>query len=244
MNIIRFKLFACIGVLTLTTLGCGGNNNNVNDQKKIRVGGEGKIRVMPDQVILTISAGFTKPRMQDAVRETQGTVDSVIGILASFGNKDQDIKTSSISANKDYDYIGSKYTFVGYKAEQTIDFTLNDLRNFTALTAKLLETKISSISNIQFSHSKADSLFREADLIAYDDALKSAQKLAHRADVKLGKLLLLSNDFSSTLGNGSAGYSSGDRIETYNKGFGGQGFKVAPEVIEFKRNITTEFAID
>ncbi|MCX6210791.1 MAG: SIMPL domain-containing protein [Bacteroidetes bacterium] len=208
--------------------------------KKIRVSGEGKVRVMPNQVTLTLDVSFTQPRMVDAVRKTQETVDSVILILEKFGKKDLDIKTSSISANKDYEYTGNTNKFMGYQAQQTIDFVLNDISKFTELTGKLLETKINSISHIQFSHSKADSLFREADLLAYDDALKSANKLTTRASVKLGKLLFLSNDNST---NDNDGYYSGDRINTYNKGYGGRGFKISPEVIEFKRNITTEFEI-
>lgn len=206
----------------------------------IRVSGEGKIRVMPDQVILTITISFTQPRMVDAVRLTQQTVDSVQLILEKYGNKNQDIKTSSISANKAYQYVGNRDKFVGYQAQQTIDFVLNDISKFTDVTGKLLETKINSISQIQFNHSKSDSLFREADLLAYDDALKSANKLSARANVKLGKLVFMSNDNSNP---NDAGYSSFDRIETYNKGYGGRGFKISPEVIEFRRTIKTEYAI-
>ncbi|HEX8334894.1 MAG TPA: SIMPL domain-containing protein [Segetibacter sp.] len=208
--------------------------------KKIRVSGEGKIRVMPNLVILTINVAFTRPRMVEAVGQTQETVDSVLLILEKFGRKNFDIKTSSISANKAYEYVGNSNKFTGYKAEQTIDFVLNDLTKFTELTGKLLETKINSIAQIQFNHSKADSLLREADLLAYDDALKSANKLTSRANIKLGKLLFISNDLSNTE---SEGYSTGESLNTYNKGYGGRGFKISPEVIEFKRNITTEFEI-
>ena len=214
--------------------------SNVDKPRKIRVSGEGKIRVMPNLVILTINVSFTKPRMVDAVRQTQETVDSVLLILEKFGKKNFDIKTSSISANKAYEYVGNKNVFVGYQTQQTIDFVLNDISKFTEVTGKLLETKINSISQIQFSHSKADSLFREADLLAYDDALKSANKLTTRANVKLGKLLFISNDNSN---NNNEGYSTGEGINTYSKAYGGRGFKISPEVIEFKRNITTEFQI-
>lgn len=224
-------------LLFLTFLISCSNNDK---PKKIRVSGEGKIRVMPNLVILTINVTFTKPRMVDAVRQTQETVDSVLYILEKFGKKDFDIKTSSISANKDYEYVGNSNKFIGYQAQQTIDFVLNDISKFTDLTGKLLETKINSISQIQFSHSKADSLLREADLLAYDDALKSANKLTTRANVKLGKLLFVSNDNSNS---DNESYSSGERINTYNKGYGGRGFKISPEVIEFKRSITTEYEI-
>lgn len=210
-------------------------------ENRIRVSGEGKIRIMPDQVTLTINTAFTKPRMVDAVRETQATVDTVIALLQKYGNKKEDIKTSSVSANKDYQYIGNTNKFIGYQAQQTIDFVLHDLSKFTELTGKLLETKISGIGSISFDHSKADSILREADLIAYDDALKSAKKLASRADVEIGKLLFLSNDGSAS--NQSTQFRTGMALETFSKGYGGEGFKVAPEVLEFKRTIYTEFEI-
>jgi uncharacterized protein YggE len=216
--------------------------NSTDRQKKIRVSGEGKVRIMPNLVILTIEIAFIKPRMADAVKQTQQTVDSVMMILEQFGRKDIDIKTSSISANKQYDYIGNKQVFAGFNAEQSIDFVLNDIQKFTELTGKLLETKINSISDIQFGHSKADSLFREADLLAYDDALKSATKLSNRANVRLGKLVYISNSDSGS-GSDDQQYTPGNRINTYSKAYGGRGFKISPEVLEFKRNIISEYEI-
>ncbi|MGJ1435512.1 SIMPL domain-containing protein [Sphingobacterium multivorum] len=228
----------CLSSIILIS-SCGSVSKE--SENRIRVSGEGKIRIMPDQVTLTINTTFTKPRMVDAVRETQATVDTVIALLKKYGHQKEDIKTSSVSANKDYQYIGNTNKFIGYQAQQTIDFVLHDLSKFTELTGKLLETKISGIGSISFDHSKADSILREADLIAYDDALKSAKKLASRADVKIGKLLFLSNDGSAS--NESTQYRTGMALETFNKGYGGEGFKIAPEVLEFKRTIFTEFEI-
>lgn len=210
--------------------------------ESIKVSGEGKIRVKPNLVILTIKVSFTQPRMADAVKWTQGTVDTVVQILQGFGSLETHIKTSSISANKEYNYNARIPTFTGYKAEQSIDFVLNDIQKFTVLTGRLLETKINSISGIQFGHSKADSLFREADLLAYDDALKSANKLCTRAGIHLWKLIFLSNaDMGSTPDDG--GYHMGQEINTYSKAYGGSGFKISPEVLEFKRKVISEYQI-
>lgn len=214
---------------------------NELDKKSIKVSGEGKIRAKPDRVTLTLNVSFTQPRMADAVMMTQQTVDSVLMTLSAYGNPESDIKTSSISANKQYVYENGKEKFQGYQASQSIDFVLNDIRKFTELTGKILESKISSISNLQFGHSKADSLFREADLLAYDDALQSANKLCKRANVSLGKVLYISN---TSIDADNDGYSSGERINTFAKGYGGRGFKIAPEVLEFKRIIISEYEIN
>ena len=227
--------------LFIAFLLCGCYAADKPKEKLIRVTGEGKLRVKPDLVILTINISFTKPAMADAVKLTQSTVDSVINILSSFGTND-DIKTSSISANKEYNYNGRNPVFTGYSAQQSIDFVLNDINQFTKLTGKLLETRINSIGEIQFGHSKADSLFREADLLAYDDAFKSAKKLCDRADVKLGDIVFLSNTELS--GDDSPeSYSAGQGINTFSKAYGGRGFKIAPEVLEFRRNIISAYLI-
>lgn len=217
--------------------------SSADKPKTIRVAGEGKVRIMPDRVILTIDISFVKPRMADAVKETQQTVDSVINILQQFGKMNIDIKTSSISANKHYEYMNNRNVFTGYEAEQSVDFVLNDIQRFTELTGRLLETKINSISQIQFGHSKADSLFREADLLAYDDAFKSASKLCERASVKLGKLCFITNTEEPGMTGQEGVYRPGSGINTYNKAFGGSGFKVSPEVLEFKRMIISEYEI-
>lgn len=222
----------------LASFPCG---NNEHEREAIKVIGEGKIRVKPNLVILTLNVSFTQPRMVDAVRQTQVTVDSVVAILEKYGNNETDIKTSSISANKEYNYDGRKPVFTGFQASQSIDFVLNNIEKFTELTGKLLETKINSISELQFGHSNADSLFREADLLAYDDALKSANKLCTRANAKLGKLVYLTN--SEETRDNNERYSSGESINTYSKAYGGRGFKISPEVLEFKRVVTAKYTI-
>jgi uncharacterized protein YggE len=239
----KHALMKYILLLTCAFL-CSCTSKESGPHEKIRVTGEGKVRAKPYQVMLTLNVSFTRPRMAEAVSTTQQTVDSVVNILLKYSSNDSDLKTSSISANKEYTYNGRNNVFAGYQAAQSIDFTLNNISKFTELTGKLLETKISSISQIRFGHSKADSLFREADLLAYDDALKSAQKLCKRADVSLGRLTFMSNANGGSPREEMDGYAVAQEVQTYSKAFGGNGFKVSPEVMEFRRNIISEYEIE
>ncbi len=206
----------------------------------IKVSGEGKIRVKPDLINLTINIHFVQPRMADAVRLSQQTADSVVAILKQFAQPD-DIKTSYISADKEFGYVRQRNVFLGYKAEQSVDFVLRDLNRFTDLTARLLTTRIEGISEVQFGHSKADSILREADLMAYDDAHKSANKLCERAGVKLGSLVYLTN--TGEVESGVEEYSNRGDIHTLNKAYGGEGFKISPEILVFTRKVISEYNI-
>ena len=227
-------------ILVIFSASCATPNNK---PETVRVVGEGKVRIKPNQVILTIDVSFTQPRMVDAVRLTQSTIDSVVSILNQYSKSENDLKTSSISANKQYEYNGRSNVFIGYNAQQSVDFVLNDINQFTQLTARLLETKINSIRQIQFTHSKSDSLFREADLLAYDDAHRSAKKLCERAERSLGKLIFMTNDKVKNYYDENNSTYSDAAINTYAKGYGGQGFKISPEVLEFKRTVTSEYLI-
>jgi hypothetical protein len=215
-------------------------NQSQKSLSTIKVAGEGKIRIKPDLINLTIDINFVQPRMADAVRLSQQTADTVVAILMQFATHN-DIKTSNISANKEYNYDRNRPVFIGYVAQQSIDFVLRDISRFTDLTAKLLATKINAISQVQFGHSKADSLLREADLLAYDDAQKSAQKLCERANVKLGKLVFLTNTGDSE--TDETGNTNLGDIRTMNKSYGGNGFKVSPEVLVFSRQVISEYNI-
>ena len=59
----------------------------------------------------------------------------------------------------------------------------------------------------------------------------------------LGKLSFASNVSGSYSDNANR-YSSNDEIRTYAKGYGGSGFKISPEVMEFKRTIVSEYEIE
>ena len=229
------SLIAALSVFLL--LSC---NQSQKNSATIKVSGEGKIRIKPDLINLTINIEFVQPRMADAVRLSQQTADTVVAILTQFAGQN-DIKTSNISANKEYDYNRGRNVFLGYKAEQSIDFVLRDISRFTDLTAKLLTTKINAIARVEFGHSKSDSLLREADLLAYDDAQKSAHKLCERANVKLGNLVYLTNTGEAEADESM--YSNMGNINTFNKSYGGAGFKVSPEVLVFSRKVISEYNI-
>jgi uncharacterized protein YggE len=156
-----------------------------------------------------------------------------------------DIKTSSISANKDYDYERDRSVFKGYQASQAVDITLKDISRFEKFTEEILATRISRIENLTFSNSKADSIMREVDLLAIDDARTSAGKICERTGVKLGKILDISNygppdedeqEWSSFRRRASIGL--------YGKGIGGRGFQVSPEILVYSKTAFITYEIE
>lgn len=100
----------------------------------------------------------------------------------------------------------------------------------------MLATKISKIENIRYNHTKADSILREVNLMALDDARMTAEKMCGKMKASLAEIVYLSNYNNNRRSEGSGMHYSGQDYEMnlYNKSFGGNGFKMTAEILEFE----------
>jgi len=94
-------------------------------------------------------------------------------------------------------FSGNKTLFLSLAAtkDNSTDFG-TDTRNINqleAFTEELLATKINSIGNVRYNHSKADSLLRVVNLEALSDAKLTAEKMCDQMQVTLGKAIYFSN---------------------------------------------------
>jgi uncharacterized protein len=225
---------------------CQSPDKPAAGRRTINVVGIGKAKTLPDQVEITIKAEFTRPAMRDAVKETQNTMDEVLLVARKYVKESFDIKTSSISANKDYDYDNrGKPIFKGYQASQAIDITIKDISRFEKFSEEILATRVSRIENLAFSNSKEDSILREVDLLAIDDAFNTAKKICERTHVKLGPILHISNygPTGEEDANGNQARRHGS-IGLYGKGIGGRGFQISPDILVYSKTAFIAYEIE
>ncbi len=232
-------------LLPFLLVGCQTLEKREAAPRIIEVVGIGKIKTLPDQVEISIKSEFTRPNMRDAVRETQNTIDEVLKVARKYAKDSYDIKTSNISANKDYEYVGQKSVFRGYQASQAMDITLKDISRFEKFTEEILATRVSQIENLTFSNSQVDSILREVDMLAIDDARNSAEKICGRTHVKLGKILRISNYGPSAEDPAELdGPRVSGRIGLFNKEIGGRGFQVLPEIMVYSKTAFVTYEIE
>jgi uncharacterized protein len=212
---------------------------------KIQVTGQATMKVVPDMVELSLKAFNVRPAMKDAVIETQAAINQILMVCHKYIREDEDIKVSNVATNKEYDYTGNREVFKGYSAQQILDVRLKDIRQLQSFTEELLATKISNIENIRYNHSKADSIQRVVNLLALTDAKKTAEKMCQQMDVRLGKVIYLSNyspggEQTSSVQPGGSDYE----LNLYSKSFGGRGFKMSSEILEFRDAAFAGFEIN
>ena len=196
-------------------------------------------------VELSLRAQNLRPAMKDAVMQTQAAVNEIIAVCQKYVSDPADIKVSTISTNKAYDYRGGREVFTGFEAAQVLDVSLKNISAIEKFTEELLATRISRIENIRYNHTKADSIMREVNLMALNDARKTADKMCSKMNVRLGKLSYLSNFEPSQNKKSGMRYSGADyEMNLYNKSFGGRGFKMTAEILEFEDAAYASFEIE
>lgn len=194
--------------------------------------GYGSVTVYPDYAELTVDAAFTRPKLKDAVAEVQQVVDQVLALSKRYAPGPNDVRVSSTSSNKEFDYVRGKEVFTGFNSSQSVTVRLTDLRRLSPYLEELLATRISRIKDLSYGHSQADSLRREADVLALVDAAKTADKMCAALRVRRGAVLEASDSSSPESSRDGWGRPAAD-MELYSKGFGGRGFKMSPELLRF-----------
>ena len=203
--------------------------------------GYGHVTVYPDYAELTVDVAFTRPRLRDAVAEVQRVVDQVLALSRRYAPAPNDVRVSSTSSNKEFRYVRDKEVLAGYNSTQSVVVRITDLRRLTPYMEELLATPISGIKDLSYGHSQADSLRREADVLALGDAVKTADKMCAALHVRRGAVLEAS-DFSSP--ESSNGNRQSTNIELYTKSFGGRGFKTSPELLRFDSQCSLSAALE
>lgn len=218
---------------------------NAPEKNYIHVTGHARLKIVPDMVELSLRAQNVKPAMKDAVAQTQSDINEILAVCNKYVLSPADIKVSTISTNKAYDYRNNHEVFTGFEASQILEVSLKDISAIEKFTEELLATRISRIDNIRYNHTKADSIMREVNLMALDDARKTAEKMCQKMNSSLGKINYLSNFEPSENGNGGMRYSNNNfDMNLYNKSFGGSGFKMTAEILEFEDAAYASFEIE
>ncbi|RFP65749.1 DUF541 domain-containing protein [Hymenobacter lapidiphilus] len=235
------RLFLPLSALLLA--GCAAPSPVPNDQRPhLEVAGVGEVKSYPDQAEITVEVSFTKPRLKESVAEVQAVINDVMATIQPFVRTKQDIRTSFVSTNKEYTYRNDKQVFDGFQATQSLTVQLQDLTRLEAFMEKLLATRISRIKRLSYSHTQADSLQQQANLIALRNSLKAADKLCVELGQKRGPVLQVAEMGSSS--RSESGWSGPVDMELYGKSMGGRSFSLTPELMTFSGQVQTKVALE
>lgn len=170
---------------------------NAQEQKaqvpQISVTGEGKIKVIPDQAVVTVGFQNSGKDAKEVKTLNDEVVDRVIKFLKKSGIPATDYKTNNVSLGKSYDYEKKKYNF---QANQTLSITLKDLSKYDDIMMGLNDAGVNSIQGVEFKSSKMEDYEREARKKAMLNAKQKATDYVSVLGQKVGKALLITDNSS------------------------------------------------
>ena len=158
---------------------------------QISVTGEGKVKVTPDQAVVTVGFQNSGKDAKEVKTLNDEVVDKVIKFLKKSGIPSTDYKTNNVSLNKSYDYEKKKYTFM---ANQTLSITLKDLSKYDEIMMGLNDAGVNTIQGVEFKSSKMEEFEREARKKAMNNAKQKATDYVSVLGQKVGKALLISDN--------------------------------------------------
>jgi len=148
---------------------------------RVTVAGFGEIQAAPDVVSIVVEVVKNDGSPVDASADARKAMNTVLAAARRVVPAAADLKTTRISINPEYEWTDGKRNLRGYVASQSLEITLRELPRLDSLLEYLNKSSFTTLGNLNFSHSKSDSLTREARALAIRNAAENAKSLCAAA---------------------------------------------------------------
>ncbi len=221
------------------------------EEGRITVTGEADVRVVPDEVVLTLGVETDDLDLQAAKAENDERMAAVIGAAKEAGLPDNLIRTDYLGIEPRYDYDGRERIFLGYWVRRSVSLTLREIDAFEDLLSSVLAVGANYVHGIQFRTTELRTHRDRARSLALAAARKKAEKMAGELGHSVGHTVLMREDrsgwwssYGGWWGGGRGAYLSQNVMQ--NPGGGGppaQGV-LAPGQISVTAHVTVTFQLD
>ena len=152
---------------------------DAGESRLITVVGEAEVKVVPDEVIITMAVETSDPDLTEAKKANDARVRKVIGLTKQYGIEEKLVQTGQLSIEPRYRDSYEKREFLGYFVRKRIVVQLKDINKFEDLLSSVLIDGVNYIEGIQF---------RRSDLERYkEQAQAEAVRAAREKDAPLGR---------------------------------------------------------
>lgn len=179
-------------ILSILILSMGiVNAQEIKQVPMINVSGEGKVKVIPDQVSISISIETKGTKAVEVKTENDKKMDAIIKFVRKSNIAKEDFQTQRVSLNPNYDYDKKKHNYI---ATQSLQILLKDLSKYDVLMEGLVDEGVNRIDNVEFKSSKLSQFQSDARKLAIKDAKGKAEDYVSVLNQKVGKAILISDN--------------------------------------------------
>ena len=151
----------------------------------LRVSGEGKLAVQPDQANIKLGVLTEDNELMKAQEQNAAAISNVKKALNAIGITDQQIQTSDFTIFPQYDFVDGKQIFRGYRVEHILGITVDEIENTGLVVDTAVNNGANTIRGIHFEAENQSELYQQALSLAVMDAYKKAETIASALRVQL-----------------------------------------------------------
>jgi uncharacterized protein YggE len=200
------RTLARTALVVLTTLMLGAGTaacSGSDEQNEVTVVGTGEVRGAPDILNADIGVEVIAPDVSGAVSQANERVQAIIDAVTAAGVAREDVRTTEVTLQPDYDYPGSgggSRAVSGYRATNTVRITIRELGNASQILDDAVRAggNAARLGNVAFAIEDDSQLLADARTRAFDDAKARAQQYADLAGVSLGEVITINETSSGT----------------------------------------------
>jgi uncharacterized protein YggE len=159
----------------------------------LALSGEGDAEAQPELAILQVGVAVTAKIAKDALAENSRLLAAALNAAKESGIEPRDLQTSGLSLRPDI-MRAEKWPHrevIGYQVNNLVTVRVRDLSKLGALIDRLVVLGVNDIRSIQFSVASPALLIEQARAAAIKDAVDKAQKYAEAANLKIVRVLTI-----------------------------------------------------
>ncbi len=164
----------------------------------ITISGSGEVNAAPDIAYISLGVISVGESAKQAIVQNSKSMNNLMDILEQEGIERKDIQTTNFSISPQYSYDRSGNNrlpeIVNYRANNMVRIIVRDLDNLGNIIDKTVSSGANSINSISFSVDDNSELLNKARQKAMEDAINKAELYADAANVKLGRIILISEN--------------------------------------------------
>ncbi|MFH1454700.1 MAG: SIMPL domain-containing protein [Armatimonadota bacterium] len=217
---------------------CAVQADSKDDLRYITVTGDAEIKVVPDEIVISLGVQTNDKNLNTAKDENDKIVRQVLAITKKYGIDQKQVQTSRINIEPKYRYYNNQKTFEGYFVSKTIVITLKDISKFEDLFSACLETGVNNVYGVAFQTTELRKYRDKARIMAIKAAYEKAKALAGELDQKIGKPYMIQENavnryYGARAQNVMASEGSGQSEDT-----------LAPGEITVNASVTVKFELE
>lgn len=192
------SLAMCVAVLCFAT-----SANAQLTEDKISVTGDAEVRVVPDEVVLSVGVVTADKSLSVAKQSNDERINRALAVTKKFAIPARQVQTDYISIEPRHRHGEIFDELLGYVVRKSIVIRFKDIPKFEDLLTALLESGVNHVHGIEFKTTELRKHRDQARAMAVQAAREKAQAMAAIADRKADKVVSISES-----GGWWSGYSS------------------------------------